>query len=158
MTSREPSAYVLPVPQGHRTDWGQAFIEALEEMLQARRPGKLDRERSGSTGGQLWVRLIHADNGQEIAVALWEDEAVVRFDSVEEHFKLATRPQPRGWIPEAVRLVERLLAGQVAVRTEMRAGRAIRREIVDAAGRPSSDLVTPARARSIEWWTGSSFL
>jgi hypothetical protein len=101
---------------------------------------------------------VHAEVNERVEIYLWEDEADVRYDGTHRRFRLATRPGPGGWIPDALALVEQLLAGLVAVDTESVAGRTVRRTVVldhapdgkDAIRRTASDLV----AR----WIGPCFL
>lgn len=112
----EHCAYLLPLPSSHRTEWGEAFVLALEKELQMLRPSQIDRVRSGTSatrGGQLVVQLIHATAGERVQVAVWEDEARVFYDRVDRTFRVTTR-QP-DWIDEAVAFVLHLLRGEVEV-------------------------------------------
>lgn len=141
----------MPIPAGHRTDWGAEFIGALESRLQDLHPRKLDRARTGTSrgrGGALIVRLVHAETGEQIEIFLWEDEADVRYNGAHTRFKLPTRAAPGGWIPEAVQFVEQLLAGRVTVTKTGRRTRTTIVRDVDDASPPGSDSE----------WTGGSFL
>jgi hypothetical protein len=105
--------FVLPVPSGHRTDWGEAFASAIEARLQELQPQHLDRDRTGTfaqSGGRLLVRLTNSASGEAIDASVWEDEAEVRWRDSARRFTLGSAPDPPSWIPDAVAHVERLMA------------------------------------------------
>jgi hypothetical protein len=108
----ERLSYILPVPTGHRTDWGEAFAEALEARLQELQPQHVDRERTGTSrdrDGSLVVRVANATSGEVIETRVWEDEAEVRWRSDVRQFRLASQPNPPSWIPDAVDFVGHLV-------------------------------------------------
>src|SRR5947209_3387454 len=106
------ASYLLPIPARHRTDWGAAFIEALDARLVALSPTNLDRDKSrteATRGGALIVYLVRAHGGGPIEIRLWEDEAEVAYDSTSRRFALRSGPSPTSWIPEAIDFVVSLL-------------------------------------------------
>jgi hypothetical protein len=114
---REPQGYerrrtkfLPPVPEDHRTDWGEDFVLQLDDALAASPPPSLTRdatELTTSRGGEIRLRLARADMDDAVVVQILEDEAWVSAGDTERHFKPGDRAS--SWIPEAVKYVSDLL-------------------------------------------------
>jgi hypothetical protein len=103
---------VLPVPAGHRTDWGEAFLTALEPALIAIDDETIDHQRSRTTlgrGGSLVTRLTGPSGEDLMTIKMGEDLVSIKTATRKERIVLSDGDKPGGRIPIAVERVTALL-------------------------------------------------